>query len=106
MLKNKNAQAMAINILFLGMTIAIMVAMIPMFQTFLGMAQQSDGLNCPGYYKDGNTTATLSYNSSLETNTLTCLAIDLYLPYIVLAILIGGVGKLLAGRVGSSPGGI
>ena len=98
LIKDKSAQMIIVNLLFLFLAISVTVAMIPAFRVMLGIAQQSDGLNCPGYYKDGNTTDSLSYNISLETNTLSCLAIDLYLPYIVLAVLIGGVSKLLMSR--------
>ena len=96
--KNKSGQMIMINMLFLFMAIAIVVAFIPALSEMLGMAQQSDGLNCNGYYKDGNSTDPLSYNVSLQTDTLACMAIDLYLPYIVLAVLIGGVSKLLMSR--------
>lgn len=98
---NKRGQMIMINMLFLFMAIAIVVAFIPALTEMLNLAQQSDGLNCAGYYKDGNASAPLSYNSSLQTNTLACMAMDLYLPYIVLAVLIGGVSKLL---MTSSPG--
>ena len=87
------------NLLFLFMTIAIFIAMIPALNSVLGIAQQSDYLNCNGYVTDGNANATLSYNASLPTSTLSCLAIRLYLPYITLIVLVGGVTKLLAERV-------
>jgi len=95
--KNKRAQMIMINMLFLFMSIAIVIAFIPALQEMLGIAQQSDGLNCPGYV-DWTNTPNKSYNSSYETNTLACMAIDLYMPYIVLAVLIGGVSKLLMSR--------
>ena len=81
--------------LFLFMAIAVLVALIPALSAMLQIAQQSDGLNCPGYSYQGDATHTLSYNSSLQSSTLACLAINLYLPYIVLAVLIGGVSRLL-----------
>lgn len=100
---NNNGQAIMINMLFLFMTLAVFVAMIPALSSILNMAQQSDALNCRGYIDPYATaTSNLSYNASLPTNTLACLSIDLYLPYIVLAVLIGAVSKLLYGRIGGS----
>ena len=95
MINNNRGQMIMINLLFLFMAIAVTVALIPALSTILNMAQQSDGLNCPGYSYLGNANHSLSYNSSLQTNTLACLSLDLYLPYIVLAVLIGGVSRLL-----------
>lgn len=102
MIQNKRGQMIIINLLFLFMAIAVVVALIPALSTILQMAQQSDGLNCPGYSYQGNSAHILSYNVSLQSSTLACLAINLYLPYIVLAVLIGGVSRLLIG--GGQPG--
>jgi hypothetical protein len=97
MIQDNKGQMIMINMLFLFMAIATVIALIPALNTILQMAQQSDGLNCPGYYYQGNPNHSLSYNSSLQSSTLACLAINLYLPYIVLAVLIGGVSRLLLG---------
>ena len=97
MIRNNRGQMIMINLLFLLMTIAVLVAIIPALSDILGIAQQSDGLNCAGYISGGNVNATLSYNASLQTNTLACLAINMYLPYIVLAVLIMTVSRLLLG---------
>lgn len=95
--ENRNGQMMLVNLLFLVMVIGAMIGLLPMLSELLNMAQQSDGLNCKGYYYQGNPNSTLSYNVSLQTNTLACLGLDLYLPYIVLAILVAGVTKLISG---------
>jgi len=97
MIHNNKGQMIMINLLFLFMAIATVVALIPALSTILQIAQQSDGLNCPGYSYLGNSAHSLSYNSSLQSSTLACLSINLYLPYIVLAVLIGGTSKLLLG---------
>jgi len=93
--EDNRGQAMLIGILFLFMTISIMIAMIPALKEILNIAKQSDNLNCAGYQHDGDATNVLSYNESLSTETTACLAINLYLPYILLIVLIGGVTKLL-----------
>ena len=93
---NRMGQQIMINLLMLVFTIMIMVAVIPMLSGILNMAQASNSLNCVGY--NDTTDPGLSYNSSLATNTISCVAIDLYIPYIVLAILIGSVSALLRRR--------
>jgi len=55
------------------------------------MAQQSDSLNCKGFIYSGNENHTLSFNSSLHGGAsgspLSCLALKLYLPYILVFLL-------------------
>jgi len=96
---NKRGQMIMINLLFLLITIAVMVSLIPALNAILNLAQQSDGLNCSGYKYNGDASNPLSYNNSFPSNTLACLAVDLYMPYIVLAVLIGGVSRLIASRM-------
>jgi len=95
---NKQGQMFMLNLLLLVMVIMVMVALMPALNEVLNIVQQSDSLNCNGYVYNGDATHALSYNSSLTSNSMACLAIKLYLPYILLAVLIGGVAKLLAGR--------
>ncbi len=100
--EDKGGQAMIIGLLFLFMTITVMIALIPALKSILDISKQSDNLNCPGFdYDKSGTVGTnaLDYNSTLETDTVACLAINLYLPYIILIVLIGGVTKLMYGRM-------
>jgi len=101
---NKKGQVMMINLLFLLMTVAVLIALIPQFNILLNMAQQSNALNCQGYYYQGNVNHTLSYNVTLPSNTLACLSISLYLPYIVMAVLIAGVSRVIMGRITTDSG--
>jgi hypothetical protein len=96
---NTRGQQMAIQILFLLMTVGILVAVVPYFIELMNLLQQSDYLNCPGYLVGGNANNTLSYNNSLPSNSLSCLSIRLFIPYLILAILIAGVAKLISGRL-------
>ena len=91
--EDKGGQMIIVNLLFLFMTISILIAMVPALRSILNTAKQSDNLNCAGYNHTSD--AALSYNSSLGTETTACMAISLYLPYILLIVLIGGVSKLL-----------
>jgi len=97
MIRNNRGQMIMINLLFLLMTIAVLVAIIPALSDILGVAQQSDGLNCNGYIHNGDVNNSLSYDVNVQTNTLACLAINMYLPYIVLAVLIMSISRLLVG---------
>ena len=96
----KRGQMIMINLLLFFMAIAVTVALIPAIKEMLDLSQQSDALNCPGYYYSGDVGHTLSYNASETSSSLACLAIKLYLPYIILVILVGGVSKLLMGGMG------
>jgi hypothetical protein len=101
---NKRGQVMMINLLFLLCTVAVMVALIPEFNTLLNMSQQSNALNCDGYYYNGDVNNSLSHNATLPTNVLACLSISLYLPYIIMAVLIAGVSRVLLGRITTDSG--
>lgn len=94
--EDKGGQMIIINLLFLFMVIAVTVALIPAIKSILEISKQSDGLNCVGFTHATN--PALSYNASFTTDTTSCLAIALYLPYIILVVLIGGVSKLLYDR--------
>jgi hypothetical protein len=101
---DKKGQMIMIRLLLFFMTIAVLIALIPAFNVMLNTAQQSDGLNCKGYSYYGEVNNSLSYNSSLGTNILACMAIDLYLPYIILCVLIGGVSWLVTQKNDSNVG--
>jgi len=103
-MENNRGQVMMINLLFVFMTIAVMIALIQPLSVLLNQAQQSDYLNCNGYWYNGDPNATLSYNASLKSNTLACMAINLYLPYIVLAVLIAGISRVIMGRISTDSG--
>ena len=88
--KNKSGQYLMMNLLVLVFTIMIMVALIPVLNQILNLAQDNQNLNCDGF------NGTNPFNSSAPTNPLACLAIQLYMPYIVLVILIGSIARLIA----------
>lgn len=87
-----------IALLMLVMTLLILVALLPLFTSVVNTARQSDHLNCAGYVYGGNSTNLLSYNSSLSTDSISCTAFDLTVPFIVLCVIIGGVAMLLSTR--------
>ena len=104
-MENKG-QMMMVNLLFMSLAVLVLIALIPALNAILNVAQQSDNLNCPGYdYGNSGVVGdnVLDYNSSLTSNTLACIAIDLYLPYLIIVILLGGIAKVMASRIAPSP---
>lgn len=91
-----------LNFLFFIMALIIVIMFIGPINTFLGFAQNSQNLNCYGYVYNGNPNHPLSFNGSLNNNQsgspIACLAISLYLPYLLLVFLLTGVAKLLTDR--------
>ena len=95
--KGQGLMQMPINLLVLFISVTFLIALIPAFVEMQDMAQQSDNLNCVGYTDTLN--PTLSYNATIGTkSTMSCMAIKLYLPYIVLGVLIAGVAMIFYGR--------
>jgi len=101
-MENKKGQNIMLNLLFFIMGLGVIVVMISPINSFLNMASWSTNLNCNGYIYEGNVNHTLSFNSSLHGGAsgspLACLALKLYLPYILLVFLIGGIAAVLANR--------
>ena len=102
--KDKKGQLIMINLLILAMTVLVLVAIVPIFQEVLGIAKQSNYLNCPGYDYDRSGTLgdhMWDYNSTISgsTDRLACIAIGMYVPYLVLAILIGSIMRALSGQL-------
>ena len=87
-----------LNLLFFTMGIAVLVMFVSPINSFIGMAMNSDNLNCADYVYNGDPLNSLSWNQTKSTDTFSCLALKLYLPYIVLVFLIAGVSKILYDR--------
>jgi len=91
--------SLPINLLMLFISITFLIALIPGFVEMQDMAQQSDQLNCKGFAYNGDANNVLSYNATIGTkSSIGCMAIKLYLPYIVLGVLIAGVAMIFYGR--------
>jgi hypothetical protein len=88
--------------MFFILGLGVLIAFISPINSFLNMAQQSDSLNCYGYIYNGDVNNSLSFNASLNNGNsgspLACLALKLYLPYLLLIFLIGGMSAVLANR--------
>ena len=79
------------------MVIAILVGLLPAMTELLNGAQASTSLNCQGY--NSSISAALNYNNSIQTSTIGCMAIKLYIPYIVLGVLIASVTVLFGQKI-------
>ena len=86
-----------VNLLILFISVTFLIALIPGFVEMQDMAQQSDNMNCKGYTDVAD--ASLSYNATIGVkSSIGCMAIKLYLPYIILGVLIAGVAMIFYGR--------
>lgn len=94
-----NRGNLMINLIFFVMGLGVMIIMISPIESFLDIAQGSNFLNCQGFIDDrAGVYQNYSYNSSKQTENLSCLAINLYLPYLFLVFLIAGVSQVLYNR--------
>lgn len=98
MFEEKKAQTgMIMGLMFLVMTIIVLMAFVPVIQGSINAQRGQTSLNCVSSKNicgvSGDQTA--CYNSSKDSETTTCLIFSIYLPYIVIAVLIGGVAGIL-----------
>jgi len=105
---NNRGQMLMVGMMIMIMAILIFVSTLPATQSVINTARQCDGLNCPGYVDPDATGASCtaansSYDSSLDTNALSCTILDLMIPFIILGVLIGIITKLLHGQLVDSP---
>ncbi len=91
------------NLLMLFIVVTFLVALIPGLVGIISEAQGVESLNCHGYVAyndDGTIDYTNSANSTrAEASSIGCMAIKLYIPYIVLGVLISGVALLFYGKM-------
>jgi hypothetical protein len=95
---NKRATLMGlmISLPFAFMILCLFIALLPGFQTVIELGMNSQGLNCPGYVYQGNAASPLSYNATIGSkSTIGCLALNLYMPYIVIGVMITIVGMIV-----------
>lgn len=102
MLKKNKKGNIFLNFLMFILALGVVVAFISPINSFLDMAQQSDSLNCKGYIHAGSASNPLSFNSTKDGgesgSPLSCIAIKLYLPYILLVFLVFGLFAAITGQ--------
>jgi hypothetical protein len=98
-----------IGVLMFVVALGVVIALVPVMNTFIDMARQSNSLNCYGYIYNGNPNHPLSFNATLNNNQsgsgFACSVLSLYIPYILLVFLIFGVSRLFYSRIEDSLGG-
>jgi len=104
----KKGQMVVVDIMILAMAVIVFIALIPAIKSILDTSRGCDSLNCAGYVDTDATAASCgstnkSYVTTLEEDTLACTIIDLQIPYLVLAVMVGLIAKLLHGRLSSPP---
>lgn len=105
-IKGKRGQMGGFLNLFMGlmfayMILAVLVALVPAFKDLIISATSySTGLNCVGA-ADYNATAA-QYTGG--TSGTACLALGLFIPFVVFAILMAIIGKILYDRGAPTPG--
>lgn len=105
---NKRGQAMGLG-LMTGVMVSVMVffmmsALLPSVIQMVGLSKGNDAANCPGYYDKDATTAVggannKSYNSGLDTDTITCSILDFTPGMYVLAIVFAVIAGIVSGRI-------
>lgn len=99
-----------IGILFLVMALLIFLATIPAIKELMNTGRGCRYLNCQGYIDADSTGATCSgtnntYVSTLETDSLGCIMVDLIIPILVLGVLAALIFKVTHGKAEESYGG-
>ncbi len=97
-MKNNKGQMIVFNIMALVIVVVVFTALIPVLTDVLKNARGSDGLNCVSTKSVCSSSAEPCYNVSLESQTTSCLVLDIYLPYIIIVVLLMSVAALMAGR--------
>jgi len=111
-IRSKKGQAMGMG-LMVGMITAVMVfvmmsAFLPTIIQMIGLGKGNDAANCPGYIDTDSTTAlgganNKSYNSGLETDSITCSILDFTPGMFVLTIIFAIISGIISGRMAMSP---
>lgn len=100
-----------INFFFFILAVGIVVAFISPMLSFVSIAQQSDNMNCKGYLHDGLNESNSAFafnttkNGGESGSQLGCIAIRLYVPYLLMVVLVVGVSQILANRANDYFGG-
>ena len=96
--KSENIFQLPVILMGIFLVITFLVALLPAFTQILEGAKASNSLNCPGYNAN-STDPRLSYNASLPSQGIGCMAISMYIPYIVFGVLIASVAVLFGQQI-------
>ena len=109
-MSNKRGQMVIIGIFILIMAVIVFIATVPAMQEILDVPRGCSYMNCAGYIDKDSTTAGCSATNqsyisawSSSTNTLGCTILDLALPLLILAVILGLITKLIHGKLTEEP---
>lgn len=100
----KQGQMFMITIIVLIMAFIVFIATLPATKEMINSARQCNYLNCAGYVDPDATSGSVcsttnrTYDPTLEEDTLTCMILDLALPFLILGVLAGLIYKITIGR--------
>jgi hypothetical protein len=94
-----------INLMLVVMGIVLFTALLPVITDSIKNLRGSESLNCVSTKAVCGSSPEPCYNSSLETESTTCLIVNIYTPYIAMAVLIILVMGLMSGRISGGGGG-
>lgn len=98
-MNNRGFVGLMVGILFAFLAITMLITLLPGFVTIIDYGKGSNALNCVGYIDTDSSDGNQSYNATVGTkSSIGCLALTLYIPYLVLGILIAIVGKIFYDR--------
>lgn len=102
--KGKQGQQLLVGIMIMVMAVILFIAILPAIKSIMDDARSCEYLNCAGYVDIDATGASCgssnkSYSEAADEDGLSCTILDLGIPYLILGVLVGLVGKLIAGRL-------
>lgn len=104
-LGRKGQSGLMLGLMSLILAVILFIMMMPILSTVTDIPRGCSYLNCVGYIDNGATTASCSadnqtYDPGLETKSLSCTAMDIFLPGLIISVLFGIISKLLSGKFG------
>jgi len=87
------------------MSILLFAGLFPAIISAFGLTKNSDGANCAGYTDPDTVTlgaSNKSYDSTLDTDTLSCTILNFGPGMIVIAVIFGLVAGLIGGKLGQT----
>ena len=91
---------MIMGIIFLFMTIVVLVGFLPAMNSLIAQQRGQDSLNCISSKNVCGATQLniYCYNATRESDSTSCMIFSIYTPFILIVVLVGGVGGILYGR--------
>lgn len=100
-MSTKAQMGIMFSIMVAFMAVTLLISLVPGFVDMIDYGLSTNGLNCRGFVDDDLADGNQSYNSSIgEKSAIGCLAMKLYIPYIILGVLIAVVTAIFYSKSG------